>query len=74
MHENYKLDEQMIMNIIHRLIKPTETQKQIKLIIYYTKIKTSNLIVKNNPFSHKISRIQTNVVYKFTCPFWESLP
>ena len=43
MHKNYKLDEQVMTNI-----KPTEPQKQIKLIIYYTKFKTSNLIVKNN--------------------------
>ena len=47
MHKNYKVDKQVISNIIHWHIKPTEPQKQIKLIIYYTKFKTSNLIVKN---------------------------
>ena len=47
MPENYKLDEQVITNIIYRHIKPIEHQKQIKLIIYYNKFKTSNIIVKN---------------------------
>ena len=47
MHKNYKVDKQVISNIIHRHIKPTKPPKQIKLIIYYTKFKTSNLIVKN---------------------------
>ena len=46
MHKNCKEDEQVITNVIHRHIKPIEPQKQIKLIIYYTKSKTSNLIDK----------------------------
>ena len=45
MHNNYKLDEQAITNIIKKHIKPIKKQKQIKLIIYYTKLNTSNLIV-----------------------------
>ena len=62
MHYNYKLDEQAITNIKKRHIKPTEKQKQIKLI-YYTKFKPSNLIGKNNTKSAKILLNQTNVVY-----------
>ena len=46
MHNNYKSDEQTITNIIKRNIKTIEQHKHIKLIIYYTKFKTSNLIVK----------------------------
>ena len=72
-HKNYKLDEQEITNIIHRYIKPTEPQKQIKLIISDTKFKTSNLIVKNNTNSLKTLLNQTDVVYRFTCIFWECL-
>ena len=72
MHSNYKLDEQAITNILKRHIKPIE--KQIKLIIYYIKFKTSNLIVKNNTNFAKIHLYQTNVVYKFICPFCECLP
>ena len=45
-HYNYKLDGQTITNVKNRRIKPVENQKQIKLI-YYTKFKTSNFIVKN---------------------------
>ena len=71
MHEIYKVEEQVITNIIYRRIKPTEHQKQIKLIIYYTIFKTSNLVVKNNRNISKIPLTQTNVVYKFTCPFPE---
>ena len=40
MHKNYKLDEHVITNIIHGHIKPIEHQKQIKLIIYFTKFKS----------------------------------
>ena len=69
MHYNYKLDEQAITNIIKRHIKPIKKQKQIKLIINYTKLKTSNLIVKNNTNSTKINLNQSNVVNKFICPF-----
>ena len=74
MHYNYKSDERTIINIIKRPIKPIEKQKQIKLIIYKTKFKISNLIVKINTNSAKILLNQTNVVYKFISPFREFLP
>ena len=73
MHNNYKLDEQAITNIVKRRIKPIEKQKQ-KLIIYYSKFRISNLIVKNNTNSAKLHLNQTNVVYKFICPFREYFP
>ena len=60
MHKNYKLDEQIITNIIH--IKSIRLQKQIKLIIYYTKFKISKFIVKNNTNSLTIFLNQTNIV------------
>ena len=71
---NCKLDEQAITNIIKRHIKPIEKQKQIKFIIYYTRFKSSNFIVKNNTNSAKILLNQTNVVYKFICLFRKCLP
>ena len=55
MHKNYKSDEQVITNITHKHIKLIEHQKQIKPIIYCTKFKTSNPIVKNNANSKKLS-------------------
>ena len=54
MHYNYKFDKQAITNIIKGGSKPIKKQKQIRLIIYYIKFKTSNLIVKNNTNSAKI--------------------
>ena len=69
MHNNYKLDEQEITNIIKRHIKLIEKEKQLKLIINYTKFKTSNLIVENNTSSAKIPLNQTNLVYKFYVHF-----
>ena len=65
MHYHNTLDERAITNIIKRLIKPIEKQKQIKLLIYYTKYKTSNFIVKNDTNYAKILLHQTNIVYKF---------
>ena len=66
MHNNYKLDDQAITNIIKRQIKLIEKQKQIKLIIYYINLK-QNFIVKNNTNSAKIHLNQTKVVYKSIC-------
>ena len=60
MHKNYKVDKQVITNIIHRHIKTTKPQKQIKLIIDYTKFKHPTLSLRIT---------QTNVAYKFTYPF-----
>ena len=74
MHNNYKLDEQAITNIIKRHFKPIEKQKQTKFIIYYTKFKTSNLIVKNNTNFVKIKLNQINVLYKFIYPFRKCPP
>ena len=74
MRYNYKSGGQEITSIIKIRIKPTEKDKQIKPIIYYTKFKTSNLIVKNSPNSAKTLLDQTIVVYKFIYPFRECLP
>ena len=53
---------------IHRNILPTDPNKKIKLIIYYNKFKTSNLVIRNNS-SPSIGVLQkTNVIYKFKCP------
>ena len=37
MHYNYKSDEKLLKNLIHRNILPTDPNKQIKLIIYDNK-------------------------------------
>ena len=61
MHNSNKLNEQTITNIIHWHTKLKEHLKQI----YYTKFKTSNLIVKNNKNTPKSYLKQIDVVYNF---------
>ena len=48
MHYNYKLDKNILKKSIQRDILPTDPNKKIKLIIYYNKFKTSNLVIKIN--------------------------
>ena len=48
MHYNYKSDEKILKSLIHKNILPTDPNKKIKLIIYYNKFKTSNLVIRNN--------------------------
>ena len=67
MHYNYKSDEKILKTLIDRNILPTDPNKKIKLIIYYNKFKTSNLVIRNNS-SPSIGVLQkTNVIYKFKC-------
>ena len=47
MHYNYKSDEKIMKTLIHKNILPTDPNKKIKLIIYYNKFKTSNLVSSN---------------------------
>ena len=59
--------------LIHRNILPTDPNKKIKLIIYYNKFKTSNLVIRNNS-SLSIGVLQkTNVIYKFKCPLGDCI-
>ena len=63
MHYSNNIDEQAKTSILKRNIKPVERQKHIKLIVYYTKFKTSsNLIVNNNTNSAKSKTFQLNVL------------
>ena len=67
MHYNYKLDENILKTLIKGNILLTDRNKKIKLIIYYNKFKTSNLVINNNS-SPSIRVLQkTNVIYQFRC-------
>ena len=67
MTAHHKHDENTLKNIIKNSITPTDPETHIRIIIYYRKFKTSNLLVRNSPPPPSpIS--QSNVVYKFTCP------
>ena len=73
MYYNYKLDENIFKTLIQRNILSTDPNKKIKLIIYYNKFKTSNLVIKNNS-SPLIGVLQkTNVIYQFKCPLGDCI-
>ena len=73
MHYNYKSDEKILKTLIHKNILSTVPNKKIKLIIYYNKFKTSNLVIRNNS-SPTIGVLQkTNVIYKFKCPLGDCI-
>ena len=73
MHYNYKSDEKILKTLIHKNILPTDPNKKIKLIIYYNKFKTSNLVIRNNS-SPSIGVLQkTNVIYKFKGPLGDCI-
>ena len=67
-HSNYKIDEHILKKLIQKNVLLTDPTKKIKLIIYYNKLKTSNLIISYNtsPSSDLLDR--TNIVYMFKCP------
>ena len=62
MHYNYKSDEKILKTLTHRNILPTDPNKKIKLIIYYDKFKTANLVIKNN-YSLLMGVLQKTNVY-----------
>ena len=73
MHYNYKSDEKILKTLIHKNILPTDPNKKIKLVIYYNKFKTSNLVIRNNS-SPSIGVLQkNNVIYKFKCPLGDCI-
>ena len=65
MHYNYKSDEKIMKTLIHKNILPTDPNEKIKLIIYYNKFKTSNLVIRNNS--------SPNLIYKFKCPLGDCI-
>ena len=68
MHGNYRLDERIIKEIIKENAYCKDPNQDLKVIVYYTNKKTSNLIMKNNLTSRNSTLQQTNVIYEFSCP------
>ena len=68
MHKNYLKDERILKNIIKNNVKSKDEKKKIKLNIYYKNLKTSNLILKNNPSLPTEDLDKNNVIYEFKCP------
>ena len=66
-HQNYRLDERIIKNILNNKIK-SNCNSNIQIRIYYQGSKTCNLVMKNNLNPKQSGLSETNVIYKFNCP------
>ena len=73
-HQSYRQDESVIKDILKKCISPVDLEFTIKLIVYYKKFKTANLIIRNAPPLQKSHVSLTNVVYQFKCPLGGSIP
>ena len=62
MHRNYKLDEIARTKIFRNNVTATAPDNKVKLVIYYTKFKTTNLVVRNNSSPQTSWLNETNVV------------
>ena len=68
MHDNYRLEERIIKNIVYDNTRCRDGESKLNLIFYYKNKKTSSLVMKNNMSPHPTLLQQSNVVYKFCCP------
>ena len=66
-HCNYKQDETTMKTLIRQHISAVDPTSEVKLIIYYRKFKTQNLLLDNNPSRNRSKVAQTNVIYEFIC-------
>ena len=66
-HQNYKLDERVIKNILNNKIK-SNCDSEIQIRIYYQGSKTCNLVMKNNLNPKPSGLSEANIIYKFECP------
>ena len=73
-HPNFRLDEKILKNKIHRYISPIDNNNRIRFIIYYKKFRTFNLVVNNNyfPFT-KIIEKKNSVINQFKFPLGECI-
>ena len=71
--DNYKLDENILETYIQRNIFPTDRNKNIKLIIYNNKSKTSNFVINNNSSLSIRVLLKTNVIYQFKSPLGDCI-
>lgn len=68
MNSAYKIDEKVIKKIIRDNVKCKNENSRLQFVIYYTNMKTKNLVMKNNLSGKKRELSRTNVIYEFTCP------
>ena len=53
--------------LIYQHVSAVDPSNEVQLIIYYTKFKTQQLLLNNNPSRNRNKTSETNVVYQFTC-------
>ena len=63
----------IINQMKNRNILPADPNKKIKLIIYYNKFKTSNLVIRNNSTPSIGALQKNNVIYQFKCPLGDCI-
>ena len=68
MHNNYKIEERIIKNIVYNNTKCNNEKSKLNLIFFYKNRKTSSLVMNNNVLPPPTQLQQTNLIYKFTCP------
>ena len=73
MHYNYKVYKNIFKMLIQRNILPTDPYKKIKLIIYYNRFKTSNLVINNNSSPLIRVLLKTNIIYQFKYPLGDCI-
>ena len=67
MSTEYKMDEKILRDIIHKNVKPSNKDTDIKLIIYYRTRKTAQLILRNKIMNVKTPLQEDHVIYQYTC-------
>ena len=68
MNSAYKVDEKVIKKIINDNVKCKGENSRLQFVIYYSNMKSKNLVMKNNMSGKKRELSLTNVIYEFTCP------
>ena len=61
-----------LKNLIPKNVLPTDPTKEIRLVIYNNKFKTSSLIIINNS-SPPLNFLIGQTLYMFKCPFGDCL-
>ena len=70
----YKSDERVLKDIIERGTSPTSENTKINVRIYYKNRKTSNFVMKNNPFKSARQLDRKGVVYRYQCQLGDCKP
>ena len=64
MNDAYDKDEKVLKNILKKNVVPKEGH-EVKLVVYYKSLKTSNLVIRNRAKRECLQ--ETNVVYRYNC-------